>query len=321
MTSTTAIHSEPRRRLRRTTDSPVRGRRERRTAWLLLSPALVLLFCFLLVPIGYSVWLSLHANTVSGGGLLGVRREQFAGLDNYRTALTDPVLRGAMGRMVEYGAVVVAVMFLLAVVFALMLDYGRTRLRPAWRVLIFLPYAVPGVIASLMWGFIYLPDVSPIHDLADVVGLSAPDFLGSSTILFSTANIAVWGGTGFNMIVLYTALRGIPTDIYESARLDGCSELGIAWRIKLPLIAPALEMTMIFALIAMIQVYNEPTALSSISHAITSSWMPMMKIYNDAFVLNNTYLAAAESVLLALLTFVVSLGVMRLTRRVQDGGE
>lgn len=286
---------------------------------MLLAPALVLLLLFMLVPIGYSVWLSFRANRVAGGGLLGRREEGFAGVDNYAAVLGDPVFWAAMGRMVMYGLIVVVVMFGLALLFALLLDYGRTHLRPLWRAMIFLPYAVPGVIASLMWGFIYLPDVSPIHQFFASAGLPTPDFLGAGTVLFSTANIAVWGGTGFNMIVLYTALRAIPIEIYEAARLDGSSELGIALRIKIPMIAPAIVMTLIFALIAMIQVFNEPTALSSISHAITNNWMPMMKVYTDAFVLNNTYIAAAESVLLALLTFGVSMGVMRATRRFQGG--
>ncbi|WP_100345872.1 carbohydrate ABC transporter permease [Compostimonas suwonensis] len=292
-----------------------RGNGGGRTAYVLLAPALLLLAAFMLIPIGYSLWLSFRANTAAGGGLLGARKEQFVGLDNYVAALTDPVFWEGMGRMVLYGVIVVGVMFVLAVLFALLLDYAKTRLRSVWRILIFLPYAVPGIIASLMWGFIYLPDVSPIHQVFEALGLPGPDFLGSGAVLFSTANIAIWGGTGFNMIILYTALRSIPSEIYEAARIDGASELRIALRIKLPLIAPALVLTMIFALIATIQVYNEPTALSSISHAITNSWMPMMKIYTDAFVLNNTYLAAAESVLIALLTFGVSMGVMRVTRR------
>ncbi len=307
--------------------APARARAERRprklvsarTPWLLLTPALILLALFMLAPIGYSIWLSFRENRVSGGGLLGKREEVFAGLSNYLTVLGDDTFWSAMGRMLGYGIIVVVVMFGLALLFALLLDYGRTRGTAIWRILIFVPYAVPGVLASLMWGFIYLPGVSPIHQAFEALGWGVPDFLSASTVLFSTANIAVWGGTGFNMIILYTALRSIPSEMYEAARIDGASEWRIALRIKVPLIAPAIVMTLIFALIAMIQVYNEPTALSTISYAITSDWMPMMKVYNDAFVLNNTYIAATESVLLALITFAVSTIVMRVSRRFQEG--
>lgn len=283
--------------------------------YVLLAPAALLLVAFLLVPIGYTFWLSLRANRVTGGGVLGRREETFVGLDNYAAALTDPQLWSAMGRMASYGLIVVPIMFGLALLFALLLDVPRVRLRSASRIVIFLPYAVPGVIASLLWGFIYMPKVSPIHRVFDWLGATPPDFLGSSSVLFSVANVAIWGGTGFNMLILYTALRSIPPELYDSARIDGCGEVKTAWYVKIPLLVPALTLTMIFALIAMIQVYNEPQALSSLSTAISSAWVPMMKIYTDAFVLNNVYAAAATSILLALLTLGISLTVLNLANR------
>ncbi len=286
-----------------------------RAPYVLIAPAVALLTCFLLVPMIYTVWLSLRAKQVSGGGILGRRVESFVGLQNYVATLTDQEFWRAMGRMAAYGLIVVPIMFCLALLFALLLDSPRTRLRSASRVVIFLPYAVPGVIASLLWGFIYMPRVSPIHRAADWLGLPAPDFLSSSTVLFSVSNIAVWGGTGFNMVILYTALRAIPTELYDSARIDGCGEVKIARHIKIPLLTPALIMTTIFALIAMIQVYNEPQALSSLTTAISSTWVPMMKVYSDAFVVNNLYRAAATSVILALVTLGISLGVLSLASR------
>ena len=80
-------------------------------------------------------------------------------------------------------------------------------------------------------------------------------------MLFSVANIAVWGGTGFNMIVIYTALRAMPAELYEAARIDGASQLQIALRIKIPMVAPALVLTFFFSIIATLQVFSEPTTL------------------------------------------------------------
>lgn len=295
--------------------------RHRGAPYVLIAPACLLLVSFLLVPMGYTVWLSLRANRVTGGGVLGRREETFVGLENYVSALTSAELWQSMGRMLSYGLIVVPIMFGLALLFALLLDVPRVRLRSASRIIIFLPYAIPGVIASLLWGFIYMPRVSPIHRVFEWLSLTPPDFLGSSAVLFSVANIAIWGGTGFNMLILYTSLRSIPEELYDSARIDGCGEFKIARHIKIPLLVPALTFTMIFALIAMIQVYNEPQALSSLTTAISSTWVPMMKIYTEAFVLNNVYSAAAISVLLALLTLGVSLGVLSLVRRKTGGGE
>jgi multiple sugar transport system permease protein len=288
--------------------------------YVLVAPAVVLLVVFLLVPIGYTVWLSLRASRVTAGGI-GPRHEAFTGMGNYHSVLTDPGYVQGVLRMLSYGAIVVPVMLGLALLFALMLDVPRVRLRTLSRIGIFLPYAVPGVIASLLWGFLYLPGVSPIRDAVSAAGLSPPDLLGPRTVLFSVANIGVWGGVGFNMIVLYTALRGIPRDMYDAARIDGASEIQIAWRIKIPLITPALVMTGIFALIATLQVFSEPATLQPLSDSISSTWVPLMAIYRDAFVNNDIYSAAAASVVLALGTLLVSLTVLTVLQRRAFGRE
>jgi multiple sugar transport system permease protein len=272
-------------------------------------PAIILLVLFLLVPIGYTLWLSLRASRVTGGGL-GLRKETFVGLANYAGAITDSAYAQSVLRMLGYGVIVVPVMLGLALLFALLLDSQGARLKSFTRLGIFLPYAVPGVIASLLWGFLYLPGVSPIRATLEKIGLPAPDFLGPGTVLFSVANIGIWGGVGFNMIVLYTALRGVPREMYDAARIDGASEVQIAFRIKIPLITPALLMTGIFSVIATLQVFSEPQTLQPLSDSISSTWVPLMAIYRDAFVNNDIYSAAAASVVLALGTLVVSLVVL-----------
>ncbi len=277
---------------------------------LFLLPAGVFFVGFLLLPIGYALWLSFRDERVTGGAIVAVREEVFVGLGNYQEALSDPELWGSLGRMVIYGFLVVPVMLGMALLFALILDLPRVRMRSFARIAIFLPYAVPGVIATLLWGFMYLPNVSPIRYVVEQAGLPPPDFFTPTTVFFSVANIAVWGGTGFNMIVLYTALRALPSEIYDSARLDGCSERQIALWIKVPLLTPALVMTGIFSLIATLQVFNEPQTLSPLTNVISSSWMPLMKVYNDAFVTNEIYSAAATSVLLAVASLLISLAVL-----------
>jgi len=298
---------------------PAQGARRRwpRLApYLFLAPAIVLFVLFLLLPIIYTVYLSLRRVQVSGLGLgPGARSEVWAGLDNYRDAVTDMELwRGAL-RVLLYGGILTPVMLGAALLFALLLDAQRVRARRFARISIFLPYAVPAVTATLMWGFLYLPAVSPFHYLLEELGLPQVDLLGRVSVFFSLANIAVWGGTGFNMIVIYTALRAIPAEIYESARIDGCSELRIALRIKIPMVMPALIMTTVFSVIATLQVFSEPTTLRPLTNSISSTWTPLMKIYRDAFARDDIYLAAATSVVIALITLVLSLGFLRLVQR------
>jgi multiple sugar transport system permease protein len=292
-----------------------RGRRGRRggTPYAFLAPAIALFTAFCMVPIGYSAYLSLRRSQVKGLGLIpGSRTEVWSGLDNYRRTLSDPEFLNGVLRILGYGLIVVPVMLGLALLFALLLDSARVRLARFTRIAIFLPYAVPTVIASMIWGFLYLPTITP---------LSGISFFAPSTVLYSIANVAVWGGTGFNMMVIYTALRAIPPDLYEAARIDGCSELRIALRIKIPLIVPSLVMTAVFAIISTLQVVSEPMALKPLSNSIESTWSPLMRIYTDAFARGDLYGAAAGSVVLAAATLVLSFGFLRLVGNRAFGGE
>jgi len=291
-----------------------------RAGYAFVLPAAVMFAVFILVPIGYAVELSFKALRVSGG-LIGRKHEVDVGLQNYRDALKDPELLHSLLRMALYGLIVVPVMLGLATLFALLLDVPRVRLQRTTRLAIFLPYAVPGVIAALLWGFMYLPSVSPLRDVATSVGLPAPNFFGAHSIFGSVANIAVWGGTGFNMVVLYTSLRALPAEVYDAAKIDGCSELQLAVHVKLPLLRPAIIMTTIFSLIATLQVFSEPATLAPLTNVIPSTWMPLMKIYRDAFVDNDIYSAAATSVILAGAALLISLGVLRFVQARLFGDE
>ncbi|WP_336204498.1 carbohydrate ABC transporter permease [Nonomuraea sp. LPB2021202275-12-8] len=299
-----------------TRQSPARssGRRGAAAApYLMTAPAVVLFVVFILVPIGYAIWLSLHAMRVRGAGF-GIRTEVFVGLENYLDAFMDSAFFESLQRMLAYGLVMVPATMGLALLFALLLDAPRVGGKRYSRITIFLPYAVPGVIASLLWGFIYLPAVSPISTALEAIGLPAADFFGDVSIFFSVANIAVWGSVGFNMVVLYTTLRAIPKELYDAARLDGCAEWQIALKIKIPLLRPALTMTSVFTLIGMLQVFSEPATLRPMTNAITQDWVPLMRVYQQAFVENDIYLGAATSVLLAGATVLLSLGALGVFR-------
>ncbi|GAA2075916.1 carbohydrate ABC transporter permease [Microbacterium hatanonis] len=298
----------PRGAARRTTLRP------RVAPWMFLAPALILFVMFLIVPIGYAIYLSVM-QLRSSGGAFGIRRQTFVGLDNYIATLTDPELLASLGRLGIFAIISVPLTLGLALMFALLLDLPRVRFQRFSRLAIFLPYAVPGVIGALLWGFLYLPRTSPVSYALAAVGLPSIDFLNGSWLYLSLSNIAVWAGVGFNMIVMYTALRSIPAELYEAAKIDGANEWQIAWRIKVPLLTPALILTFLFSIIATLQAYSEPTTLRAMSNSISFNFFPLMKIYRDAFNLDNTSGAAAASVILALGTLIISLGLLRLLQR------
>ncbi|GAA3933715.1 sugar ABC transporter permease [Microbacterium soli] len=297
---------------------PVRRRRIRgraATPWLFAGPAVILFVLFLLVPIGYAIFLSFRGSRLEGGGAYGRRVEGFIGLDNYAEALTDAEFLSGFGRVLIYGSISIPLVLGMALLFALLLDTPRARATRFSRTTIFLPYAVPGVIASLLWGFLYLPSTSPISYIARELGGSALPFFDYPTLYFSLANIALWSGVGFNMIIIYTSLRSIPAEIYEAARLDGASERTIALRIKIPLVTPAIVLTGLFSVIGTLQFYSEPQTLRPLANTISSTWVPLMWIYQEAFANDNLGGAAAASVFLAVGTLLLSLLILRFFQR------
>ncbi|WP_173861666.1 carbohydrate ABC transporter permease [Streptomyces aureus] len=295
---------------------PTALKRARSAPYFFLLPAAVLFALFFALPIGYALWLSFHKVEIKGLGLgKGAKSEVWAGLENYASALTDSELAASALRVLGYGAIVVPVMLGLALFFALLLDSERVRARSFARLAIFLPYAVPGVIAAVLWGFLYLPDVSPFHFVLGKLGLPEPDLMDGGPLYLAMSNIAVWGGTGFNMIVIYTALRSLPAEVYEAAKLDGCSELQIALRVKIPMVVPSLVLTFFFSIIATLQVFNEPMTLKPLTNGIPSTWSPLMKVYNDAFTGGNIHAASATAVVLALATFALSFALLRISNR------
>lgn len=293
--------------------SRIRGRAL--TPWLFAAPAIILFVLFLLIPIGYAICLSFRGSRLEGGGAYGRRVEGFIGFENYVTALTNPEFLFGFGRVAIYGAISIPLVLGVALLFALLLDAPRSRATGFSRTAIFLPYAVPGVIASLLWGFLYLPSTSPISFIARELGGANIPFFDYPTLYFSLANIALWSRVGFNMIIIYTSLRAIPTEIYEAARIDGANEMTIAMRIKLPLVTPAIVLTSLFSVIGTLQFYSEPQTLRPLANTISSTWVPLMWIYQEAFSNDNLGGAAAASVVLAAGTLVLSLLILRSFQR------
>lgn len=291
--------------------SPGRGLRLRLTPLGFLLPFAVPFTLFYLVPIGYAVWRSLH-HIQRVGGIYGQAKETFSGLSQYGQVFKDSGFRSSIVRMLTFGIIQVPVMLLIALGLALVLDSTVARLRKFFRIAFFVPYGIPGVIAALMWGFIYSPNLSPIVALFHKISFN-PNFLGPGFVLWSIANVVTWTYTGYNMLILFSAMQAIPQDIFESARIDGASNWAIAWRIKVPLILPALVLTAIFSIIGTLQLFTEPIVFSQIATTITSTYTPNMVVFNAAQ--NNYDYSAAISVVLALATFVLSFAFLKATQR------
>jgi multiple sugar transport system permease protein len=275
-------------------------------------------FVFLyLLPIGYAVHQSLYRVQQSGLGL-GGSTEEFAGLDNYQQGLTDSAFMGSVLRVVLFACVQIPVMLLISLVLALFLDALTSKAAGRFRIVLLVPYMIPGVVAALVWINLYSPDVGPLTPLGEAFGLSW-NFFSPSMVWPSIGNLLTWHGVGYNMVIIYSALQGVPRELFEAARLDGASERRIALSIKIPYVRGALVLTGMLSIIQMLQIFNEPALFRNITpQTVSDSFTPIMIIYNQAFNAGNYHYAAALSVLLALILGVASFLFYRLTSKEAD---
>lgn len=286
-------------------------RTTRRAAFGFLLPFSALFLLTFIAPVLYAIWTSLFTVERSGNFGLGTAQTVFTGLDNYVQALENSRFLAGFGRVLLFAVVQIPVMLILATTLALLLEASSARWIGFFRTAYFLPYGVPGVIASILWGFLYVPGISPFVEMAEGVGWDL-DFFASDTVLWSIANIVTWQFTGYNMLVLIAQLKSISGDLYEAARIDGANAWQVARHVKIPLIRPALVLTAVFSIIGCIQLFAEPMVLRPLTSTIDSGYTPNLHAYTEAFKSNNQHSAAAEAVLLALLACVLSFGFLRL---------
>jgi multiple sugar transport system permease protein len=283
------------------------------SGYLFVLPFLLVFLTMLVLPLAYAAYLSLFREQLIGGSV-------FAGLDNYTRAIGDERLIGGVLRVARFFLLQVPIMLTLSLVAALAIDSGLLRFAKVFRLGIFVPYAVPAVVATLMWGYLYGPDFGPFAQLADKVGAAAPQFLTDDNMLASMANIVTWEFVGYNMIILYAALRAIPHDLYEAAAVDGAGPWRVAWSIKLPALRPALLLCLIFSVIGSFQLFAEPQLLQRLAPSvIDSAYTPNLYAYTLAFTGQEVNYAAAVSFLLGVVIIIASYTVLLATNRRSRG--
>ena len=207
--------------------------------------------------------------------------------------------------VIRFSLVLIPLQMAISLAIALILDIVITRFARFSRLMIFMPYAIPTVIGALMWGFLYSDNFGPLAEIFESFGAQAPDFLSSSLIFYGLLNIVTWQWVGYYMIILYAALQGIDPTLYEAARIDGASQWQIVLRIKIPLLAPALLLILVFALIGTLQFFNEPQILQQLAAgAIPNDFTPNMYAYQQAFSLANYNYGAAISFALGAVVFL-----------------
>lgn len=278
------------------------ARRDRRdwTGWKFIGPFMVVFALVFIAPVIYSIYLSLFKDQLVGGN-------SFVGFENYAQALGDPKFWDSLGRVTLFLVVQVPIMLVLALAAAMAIDSARLHFSSFFRISIFLPYAVPAVVATLMWGFIYGDRFGLVGNINDALGAHLPDPLSGSWVLLSIGNIVTWEFVGYNMLIFYSALRVIPTELYEAADLDGAGAFRVIRSIKLPSIKGAVVIATIFSIIGSFQLFNEPNILQSLApNAISTYFTPNMYAYNLSFAGQQYNYSAAIAIVMGLATMIIA---------------
>ena len=264
--------------------------------------AVVFVFVFI-VPIVYAVYISFFQKKMIGGNV-------FVGVANYVRLFGDAQFWSSVGRVALFTVVQVPIMLFLAAAMALCLDSMKLHGTKFFRIGTFLPYAVPAVVSTMIWGFVYGAKYGLVGSLNDVLGTHI-DVLDPSVLLAAIGNINTWEFTGYNMLIFYSSLSTIPHSLYEAASIDGASEWGIVKSIKLPELKGSLAITVIFSIIGSFQLFNEPSILQNMvpGNAITTYYTPNMYAYNLSFTGNQSNYAAALAIVMAVITMGIAYAV------------
>ena len=281
----------------------------RRVAYLYLVPAFLVYLLFAFGPLVYTTWLSFFDWD-------GLTVGTWVGLDNYDEVLSDPDIRASFVHSFELILFYAVLPVILALLLASLIAHSRVRGATFFRAVLFLPQTIATVVVAIAWVWIYAPD-GPLNEALDAVGLSSISrgWLGDFTwALPALGLVGTWVMFGLCLVLFLAGIQKIPTSLYEAARVDGAGRVREFFAVTLPglrgELAVALTLTTIMALRTFDLIY-----VSTQGGPGTSTTVPSVLVYQNAFSNGRVGLAAAVAVVLTLLIFVVAFGITRIVDR------
>lgn len=225
------------------------GNPERRTAYYMVLPALLIILLVAVYPVINSIWLSLHQATITQTG-------PFVGLENYVEMFQNEDFISGLTNTVVFTVVSVFFEFLIGLGIALAINQafrGRGLVRAA----ILVPWAFPTVISAAMWRLMFQDQVGVINYVANAIGLISEPILSDRTLLLiGSILVDVWKTTPFMALLLLAGLQTIPADVYEAARVDGANVFQRFFQITMPLLKPTILVAVLFRTMDSYRVYD-----------------------------------------------------------------
>ncbi len=294
---------------------PPRRRRAYLFAYGFLAPV-VALFAFLrIIPILYTLFLSLFNWPLVGS------THVFVGLANFMTLLGDPNFQTAFINTTIFAFATTVVSVVVGFFVAALLARGAGRIGSMIEVLFFLPVVAPLVPATLGWRLILEYQGGLLNDVLGLFGIPAQPWTTDPTLaVVSVILISVWAQVGYNMIILLVGIRSIPNLYYEAAAVDGASSWKKFRHITVPLIAPILLFVTVITTIQSYNVFTQVYVLASDVQGAPGYLVRVLvyDIFQNAFRYYNMGYAAAEAVYLLLVVIALTLIQFRFLSRPTD---
>ena len=288
------------------------GTLRRWRAWVWVLPAVVLLIVFVYYPIVENIRLSFFSWSAFSA------RPAFVGLDNYATAVADPVFWHSIWNNVLYAVVSLFFQVGVAVVLASVLEeVVHQRLRGILRTVYFIPATISITVAGILFSFLYNPQIGLLNRALSAVGLGSlsHDWLGDPhTSIWSIIAMSQWQSIGYTAVLFVVAIQRIPRELYESAKVDGSGHLRTFFAITIPLLREMTTLVVILTLSGAFLVFNEVMVMTaggpSNSSQVLGTWL-----YHNAFLTDNMGYASAIATVIFLITFSISAAQILITRR------
>jgi multiple sugar transport system permease protein len=271
-----------------------KGLSERRLAFLMVSPSMVLIALVAAYPIGYGIWLSLHEYSVRVAGL-----SRWAGLRNYTTALGDSEWWAAFTHTMIFAAASVTLELLIGLGMALVM-HAAFKGQGVLRTVVLVPWAVLTVVTAVMWRTMF---ESPLGFVNTLLGTDTV-WLGEEPYALIVIILAdVWKTAPFMALLILAGLQVIPSEIYEAAKVDGATAWQRFTKITLPLLTPAILVALIFRTLDALRIFDLPFVLTNAKSGTST----LSTIAQETFASNRIYgLGSAMAVLTFIVVMIVS---------------
>src|SRR3954447_2597534 len=309
--------SLPLRRIRRAVPgSPRRrgtlARREARWGYLFIAPWLIGFLVFTLVPMIASLLFTFTNLNLDQSEPLA-----FVGLDNWQKLLRDGQAWESLSVTFRFAALQLPLILLLPFSLALALNSRHLRASGLFRILFFLPYVIPFVSGVLVWGSMLNNETGWINEVLRFLGVSEPPHWIDSTfwIYPSLLFIGIWG-IGAGIIVNLAGLRGIPTELYDAARIDGAGWWAQLRNVTLPMMSPVIFYALILGLVDVLQYFLVPLVLyNGTGEPQGTTLFFNLYLYKQFFTYQNMSYGSTLAWLLFAITLVITIVLFRTSRR------